>query len=108
MLRGASREKMDRYRFQKIVFQMTPVQKFLIAPDKFKGSLSARAAAEAMAAGILRVHPDADLDICPIADGGEGFMETLAPGLDARWITCAAVDALGRPIESRYLLAETP
>jgi glycerate kinase len=105
---GVLFEKINRNRFQKIVFQMTLALKFLIAPDKFKGSLSARAAAEAMAAGVLRVHPDADLDICPIADGGEGFMETLAPGLDARWITCAAVDALGRPIESRYLLAETP
>jgi glycerate kinase len=81
--------------------------KFLIAPDKFKGSISACAAADAMAAALQRQFPDAELDLCPIADGGEGFMETLAPTLGARWICCPAVDPLGRSIESRYLLAET-
>jgi len=82
--------------------------RFLIAPDKFKGSLSALEAADAMAAGVRRKFPEAVIDLCPIADGGEGFMETLAPALNGRWITCPAVDALGRPIKSRYLLAETP
>ncbi len=81
--------------------------RFLIAPDKFKGSLSAREAAEAIAAGIRRSHPEAELDLCPIADGGEGFMETLAPILNASWISCDSLDALGRPIVSRYILAET-
>lgn len=83
-------------------------RKFLIAPDKFKGSLTACEAAAAMAEGIRRRHPDAELDVCPIADGGEGFMETLIGTLNGRWITCPAVDPLGRPIESRYVLAETP
>ena len=83
-------------------------RRFLIAPDKFKGSLTAVQAADAMAAGVRRIFPDAEIDLCPIADGGEGFMETLAPTLHARWITCPAVDALGRAIESRYLLADTP
>lgn len=80
--------------------------RFLIAPDKFKGSLSAPAAAAAIAAGIRQIDPEAEIDLCPIADGGEGFMETLATALNGRWITCEAVDALGRPIESRYVLAE--
>ncbi len=83
-------------------------RRFLIAPDKFKGSLSAREAAAAMAEGIRRIDPEAELDLCPIADGGEGFMETLIATLDGQWITCPALDALGRPIESRYVLAETP
>jgi glycerate kinase len=83
-------------------------RRFLIAPDKFKGSLTARQAADAMAAGVRRIFPDAEIDLCPIADGGEGFMETLAPTLKGRWIECPAVDALGRPITSRYLLAATP
>jgi glycerate kinase len=82
--------------------------RFLIAPDKFKGSLSASEAAAAIADGIRRIDPDAELDLCPIADGGEGFMETLAPTLNGTWITCPAVDALGRPITSRYVMAETP
>jgi glycerate kinase len=83
-------------------------RRFLIAPDKFKGSLSASEAAAAIADGIRRIDPDAELDLCPIADGGEGFMETLASTLDGTWITCPAVDALGRPITSRYVMAETP
>ena len=83
-------------------------RRFLIAPDKFKGSLTAPEAAAAIAAGIRRREPDAELDICPIADGGEGFMETLAATLAGKWIHCPAVDALERAIESRYVLAETP
>ena len=82
-------------------------RRFLIAPDKFKGSLTAPEAAAAMAAGILQREPDAELDLCPIADGGEGFMETLAAAFAGEWIVCPAVDALGREISSRYYLAET-
>lgn len=82
--------------------------RFLIAPDKFKGSLSASKAAQAIESGLRPKFPGAIFDLCPIADGGEGFMETLAPALDARWIDCPAVDALGNPIESRYLIAPTP
>ena len=80
-------------------------RRFLIAPDKFKGSLSAIEAANAIADGIRQREPDAAFDLCPISDGGEGFMETSAAAMDANWISCPAVDALGRPIESRYLLA---
>ncbi len=81
--------------------------RFLIAPDKFKGSLTAQQAAEAMAAGVREIFPAAEIDLCPIADGGEGTMEMLATILGGRWIECPAVDANGREIESRYLLAET-
>jgi glycerate kinase len=83
-------------------------RRILIAPDKFKGSLSAMDAAMAIARGIHQTEPDAELDLCPIADGGEGFMATLQPTLAGKWITCPAVDPLGRPIESRYVLANTP
>lgn len=81
--------------------------RILIAPDKFKGSLSAPLAAEAIATGIIRIDPNAIVDLCPIADGGEGFMETLASAMKGEWITCPAVDPLGREISSRYVLAET-
>ena len=86
---------------------MPAMPRFLIAPDKFKGSLSAAAAAAAIAAGIHQSNPDAAIDLCPIADGGEGFMETMATAMNGRWITCPAVDALGRPIDSRYVIADT-
>lgn len=76
--------------------------RILIAPDKFKGSLSALAAAEAIARGFRAVWPDATLDLAPIADGGEGFAEALASALGAEWVNVRSVDAIGRPIDTRY------
>lgn len=81
--------------------------RILIAPDKFKGSLTAPQAAEAIAAGVRKSYPHALLDLCPIADGGEGFMATLAAAMKGKWVSCPAVDPLGRAIDSRYVLAET-
>ncbi len=46
--------------------------RIVIAPDSFKGSLSATAVAEALADGIAAVWPDADIVQQPVADGGEG------------------------------------
>ena len=57
--------------------------KFVIAPTAFKGTLTPGEAAEAMAAGIRRRHPGADLDIVPISDGGDGFLECLSRPLAA-------------------------
>lgn len=54
----------------------------LIAPDKFKHALDARSAAEAMARGVRSVVPDAQIDLCPMADGGEGTARVLA---NANW-----------------------
>ncbi len=51
--------------------------KIVLAPDKFKGSLTAPQAAQAMAAGIRRGRPDAIIDLCPMADGGEGTVVAL-------------------------------
>ncbi|RQH07367.1 glycerate kinase [Paraburkholderia dinghuensis] len=53
----------------------TPV--VVIAPDSFKGSLSADAVAAAIAEGIRRARPDADIRICPMADGGEGTLDAM-------------------------------
>lgn len=49
----------------------------LIAFDKFKDALTARAAGEAAAQALRAKHPDWQLDLCPLADGGEGFAEAL-------------------------------
>lgn len=51
--------------------------RILIAPDKFKGTLTGAEAAHAMAAGVRRVLPDADITVQPIADGGEGTLEAV-------------------------------
>jgi len=78
----------------------------LVAPDKFKGSLSAREAAEAIARGLLQSGIFQDkIELRPIADGGEGFADALA-----KWkIFARAHDALGREIVADYgwLDAET-
>jgi len=76
--------------------------RILISPDKFKGSLTALAAAEAIARGILRVNPEAVTVPMPIADGGEGTAEAICAALGGKWITLAVRDPLGREIEARY------
>ena len=76
--------------------------RILIAPDKFKGSLTALAAADAIARGIKAACPEAKLVSRPIADGGEGTAEALGAALGGSWITVPATDPLGRPIAARY------
>ena len=76
--------------------------KILIAPDKFKGALSAREVAENIAKGIRDVLPDASIEIMPVADGGEGTAEVIAEALGGEWIACKAHDPLGREIDARY------
>ena len=80
--------------------------KILVAPDKFKGSLSAVAAVAAITRGWSAVFPDAQIEAAPIADGGEGFAEVLCVALGGEWILCKARDPLGRAIEARYAWIE--
>ncbi len=61
--------------------------KILIVPDKFKSSLTAHQAAGAIAEGIRQVIPLADIDLCPIADGGEGTVTALVTATGGRFIT---------------------
>ena len=80
--------------------------KILIAPDKFKGSLSAREVAKNIAAGLRDVLPGAKVDMMPMADGGEGTAEVIGDALDSHWVNCAAHDPLGREIDARYAWIE--
>jgi len=75
----------------------------LVAPDKFKGSLSARQVAENIALGIRDVIPDAQIEIAPVADGGEGTAEVICNARGGEWVTCRAHGPLGNPIEARYV-----
>jgi len=71
----------------------------LLACDKFKGSLGADEACEAIRTGL----PDGwTTDICPIADGGEGFVDAMLAGSGGERVTAPATDALGRPVEASY------
>jgi glycerate kinase len=76
--------------------------KILIAPDKFKGALNAREVAENIARGLRDVLADADIDIVPMADGGEGTAEVICAARDCSWLTGKAHDPLGREIDARY------
>lgn len=65
----------------------------LIAPDKFKGSLTAVQAADAIAAGVLDVYPDAGVSVVAVADGGEGTLEAaLASGATQHTAVVAGPD----------------
>ena len=77
--------------------------RILIAPDKFKGSLSAEQVAENIALGIRDVIPDAQIVIAPVADGGEGTAEVICKARGGEWVTCRAHGPLGNPIEARYV-----
>ena len=78
----------------------------LIAPDKFKDSLSAREVAENIALGLRDVLRGAKIDIAPMADGGEGTAEVICDALDGSRLNCKAHDPLGREIDARYAWIE--
>jgi glycerate kinase len=61
--------------------------KVVIAPDKFKDCLSAPQVAEAIARGVRAAAPDATVDLCPMADGGEGTVEALVAATGGRFET---------------------
>ncbi|MGH8714510.1 MAG: glycerate kinase [Casimicrobiaceae bacterium] len=73
----------------------------VIAPDSFKGSLSAAAAAAAIAEGLRRVWPDAALRQCPMADGGEGTLDAILAHGGRRLAQCVS-GASGRPLDAAY------
>jgi glycerate kinase len=77
----------------------------LVCPDKFRGTLSAAAAAETIATGWRRSRPDDTLDLAPMADGGEGTAEALA-GAGSRWATATVRGPLGDPVEGAVALLE--
>ena len=80
--------------------------KILVAPDKFKGSLSAVAATAAITRGLRAVWPDAEITAAPIADGGEGFAEALCQALGGGWVETRALDPIGREVAARYAWVE--
>lgn len=77
--------------------------RILIAPDKFKGSLSARDVADNIAIGLRATLPDAIVATMPVADGGEGTADVIGDACGGERVTCAAHDALGRAIEAQFV-----
>jgi glycerate 2-kinase len=72
----------------------------LIAPDSFKGTLSANQVAQAVGRGLDRAGWP--IELCPLADGGEGTLDVLVETLGGRLVSAPATDPLGRPIEAVF------
>jgi len=83
--------------------QQTQAQpRILIAPDKFKGSLSASEVSSTIARAFLEVFPEAEIVQTPIADGGEGTAEIIGKTLGLDWLQLEVHGPLGAPVEAGY------
>ncbi|HAI12276.1 MAG TPA: glycerate kinase [Phycisphaerales bacterium] len=76
--------------------------KIICAPDSFKESISATDAAHAMQRGILNVYPEAHVEICPIADGGEGTLQAMVDATGGEYRQCAVTGPLGQPVKALW------
>jgi len=75
----------------------------VLAPDSFKGSLTAQQACEALAEGLLRVYPHAIIRSCPMADGGEGTLEALlSQSGSRRMLTVSGASGMPREVETGF------
>lgn len=76
--------------------------KIVIAPDSFKDSLSAQGVAEAIALGLAEVWPDAHLLKCPMADGGEGTVESILAACDGELRRTHVRGPLGATVDAAW------
>lgn len=76
--------------------------KIIVAPDSFKGSLTALEAANAISEGIRVARPNAQIDEIPLADGGEGTVDALVISTNGQFVESAVTDPLGRAITAKY------
>ena len=76
--------------------------KILVAPQEFKGSISALSVAEAAETGVMRVFPEAEVVLCPVADGGDGTLETLVEVSGGEVRTCSVQNPIGETITAQW------
>ena len=74
----------------------------LIAPQEFKGSLTAVEAAELIAEGVRRALPAAEIDLVPLADGGPGTVDAIVKAAGGRLSTARVEGPLGAPVDARW------
>lgn len=77
--------------------------KILIAPNSFKQCLNAPRAGAAMAAGVRKACPDAEIKILPLSDGGDGLLDVCARCFGGDYIEEDTFDALSRPVRAHWL-----
>lgn len=86
------------------IVNMKRGNRIVIATDSFKGSMSSAEAGKAIADGILDVMPDAETEIVPVGDGGEGTAEALCAAMSGKMIRTDVSGPLGRPVSAAYCI----
>src|SRR5947208_163324 len=76
--------------------------RIIIAPQSLKGSLTAAEAGEAIAVGVRAVYPEAELNIVPIADGGEGTVQALVDATGGDIVQQTVTGPLGTPVNAFF------
>src|SRR5256885_4032501 len=76
--------------------------RIIIAPQSLKGSLTAAEAGRAIAAGVETVYPEAEIDIVPIADGGEGTVQALVDATGGEIVQQTVTGPLGGPVNAFF------
>lgn len=79
------------------------MKKIIVAVDSFKGSMTSSEAGNAIKNGIRDIHPDWNITVYPVADGGEGTLEALTYHQSVTKRTCTVTGPLGNPVEASYL-----
>jgi glycerate kinase len=80
----------------------------LVAPDKFRGTLTAAQAARAVETGWRRARPEDELVLVPMADGGEGTLDTLVEGMGGTTRDAEVAGPLRAPVRAGFGLVPTP
>ena len=80
--------------------------KIVVAPNSFKGSLSASQAAAAIARGVREARPEADVVEIPVADGGEGTVDALASAKKGTYLSVEVEGPLGGSVRATYGLID--
>ncbi len=76
--------------------------RILVCPDKFKGALSSPEAAASIAQGLAAGFPEAQLDLCPLADGGEGTLDALVGATGGSRIPVRVTGPRGEPAQAAF------
>ncbi|MBP5302623.1 MAG: glycerate kinase [Bacteroidales bacterium] len=76
--------------------------KIVLAPDSYKGCLSATEVAATLASAVRELHPDWEIVELPLADGGEGTVDAVMSALGGKLLQATVSDPLGRPVDATY------
>lgn len=78
------------------------MKRFLVIPDKFKGSLTTEEVIESISIGIKQALPDAETTSVLVSDGGDGFLNAVDRYVTIQRVWTKTVDPMGRPIEAPF------